>query len=322
VAGQRAGARGRGASLIRDLRDLPTNRRTRPARVRYPHRACRRRQLEDEETMEVVTVNTQGWSWCRQDDRNLDKAGALVEQAREGNWDVACLSELHNTGRTGGGVDGRGALDGRGATVAVEEFVFVMGDRSGIMLSPAAQQAWRATGCQRWGCEETGRIMALLLEVKGQQYAVVSVYAPDSGRGAEERRMFFDAAHAMRERLPYAAAQMWLGDWNSHIGRDLAGKWPGMGRFAMTSPTSGPGREFRQWLSAGAVDLDLVDSFHSMPGKRGTWMHQQRGVTRWFELDVMAASPLIRRRVGKVRCFALHFSDHYGKANKVSLVRA
>ena len=41
-------------------------------------------------------------------------------------------------------------------TVALEEFVMIVGKMSAIVLAPTTQKAWREAGCERWECKETG----------------------------------------------------------------------------------------------------------------------------------------------------------------------
>ena len=71
--------------------------------------------------------------------------------------------------------------------MALEEFVMIVGKMSSIILSPAAQAAWRETGYERWECKETGRMVAVGLLIAGVKWRFVSVYAPDSETSMGER---------------------------------------------------------------------------------------------------------------------------------------
>ena len=309
-----AGHNGRGAFSIRDQRSQVARGRCK-TRIRYPHRLCRQRDLDSVLTLEFATINVQGWNWQKTDDLHRDKAAGVLDSARRGKWDIACLSEMHCTWNE------ELQHGGRNSIVALEEFIIIVGVRSAILLSPAAQQAWRARGCEKKLCADTGRFLSITLDIKGQVYSVVSGYAPTPGE-PQDRIAFFEAAHTFREALPKESLQLWGGDWNSHVGRDSGGgAWQGIGKFSLTTPTDRPGKELLQWLSSGAPPLDLADSFFSI-WKRGTWMHERLGVTKWFELDCFFMTPLLRKRVQKIKVFAMHFSDHFGKACSIALGKA
>ena len=81
---------------------------------------------------------------------------------------------------------------------------------------------------------------------------------------------------------------VWMGDWNSHVGRDSSGQ-PGVGRCALQTPTTPSGKEFLSWMADGVQDLAIIDSYHPL-AYRGTW-HLSRQIEgrsadqHWYELD-------------------------------------
>ena len=304
--------------LIKDLRSQLVQRGRCKTRIRYPHRKCRQKDLSTVGNLTVATINVQGWNWHKLDDRNRDKAAGVLAAARSGDWDVACLSDMHCT------YTDSHMHTGTDVVVALEEYLIVIGDKSAVLLSPAAQQAWREAGCRKQMCNATGRMMCVFLIIKGQEYAITSIYAPDQSKGTVLRKQFFDCAEEWRESFHQNALQLWAGDWNSHVGRDACScHRPGLGRYALLTPTQRPGKELLQWVCNGP-ELDLADSFHNV-WKRGTWLHRSRttqDTTTWFELDVIFMTPGLRKRTQWMKTFALHFSDHFGKVCSISLGKA
>ena len=66
---------------------------------------------------------------------------------------------------------------------------------SSIILSQAAQTAWRETGYERWECKETGRMVAVGLSIAGVKWRFVSVYAPDRVEPAWVKDLFLATRH-------------------------------------------------------------------------------------------------------------------------------
>ena len=64
-------------------------------RIRHPGSKCRSRSLQQASSLNLATLNVQGWNWSRLDPWNTDKAAELVSLARQHDWDVLTLSHLH-----------------------------------------------------------------------------------------------------------------------------------------------------------------------------------------------------------------------------------
>ena len=63
--------------------------------IRHPDRKCRSRLLQNASSLSLATLNVQGWNWSSLDPWNTDKAAELVSLARQHDWDVLALSDLH-----------------------------------------------------------------------------------------------------------------------------------------------------------------------------------------------------------------------------------
>ena len=219
----------------------------------------------------LATLNVQGWNWSRLDPWNTDKAAELVSLARQHDWDVLALFDLHtcageieiweNNSRTARRVQ----RDVFQVIVAMEEFILVAGQRSGFLLSLGAAEAWRDSGCDK-ELSDDGRLLRLNNNILDQRYDFVSGYAPTGDtRG---RRDFFESASALSSARPNAL-QLRLGDWNGHVGR-LSTAPTVQGRFGLSTPTTAAGRELLQWLEESTPSLQVADSY-SRIGHRGTW---------------------------------------------------
>ena len=159
-----------------------------------------------------------------------DRRNSLADA--QGKLDVLLLSDVHTASS--------GRFNTSHTTVALEEFVMIVGKMSSIILSPAAQAAWRETGYVRWECKDTGRMVAVGLLIAGVKWRFVSVFAPDRVKPAWVKDLFLEEALYWRDELFATAGrrevQFWAGDWNAHIGRDAAGG-RGIGSHLLPSPT-------------------------------------------------------------------------------------
>ena len=184
----------------------------------------------------------------------LESPGPLeygVSLARQHGWDVLGLSDLHtsageveiweNNSRTARRVQ----RDVSKAIVALEEFILVAGQRSGFLLSPAAAEAWRDSGCAK-ELSDHGRLLRQHINILDQRYDFVSGYAPTGD--TQGRRDFFESASAFLSAARPHALQLWLGDWNGHVGRLSSAPSSVQGRFGLSTPTTAAGRELSQWL--------------------------------------------------------------------------
>ena len=241
-------------------------------RIRHPDRKCRSQSLQHASSLNLATLNVQGWNWSRLDPWNTDNAAELVSLARQHDWDVLALSDLHtcageieiweNSSRTARRVQ----RDVSQAIVAMAEFILVAGQRSGL-LSPAVAEAWRDSGCAK-ELSDDGRLLRLNINILDQRYDFVSGYAPTGDtRG---RRDFFESASAFLSSARPNALQLWLGDWNGHVGRFSAAPFTVQGRFGLSTPTTAAGRELLQWLEESSPSLQVADSY-SRTGHRGIW---------------------------------------------------
>ena len=191
--------------------------------------------------------------------------------------------------------------------------------RSGFLLSPAVAEAWRDSGCAK-ELSDDGRLLRLNINILDQRYDFVSGYAPTGDtRG---RRDFFESASAFLSFAPNAL-QLWLGDWNGHVGLSAAPSTV-QGRFGRSTPTTAAGRELLQWLEDSPPSLQVADSY-SRIGHRGTWRLVRDIPGRapdwhWYELDLFLCSPMISARCHRWRTIAC-FSDHFAKSCRLSLGR-
>ena len=67
------------------------------------------------------------------------------------------------------------------------------------------------------------RIIVLKLIIGKTVYAFVSVYAPQSGRPAAEKDLFYDQLNAVVAKIPLSEVLIPGGDWNGHVGSTAAG---------------------------------------------------------------------------------------------------
>ena len=263
--------------------------------------------------MKIATVNTRGWHWALTDAAHQVKTGEILWLMRREKLDVLLLSDVHTASS--------GRFNTSHTTVALEEFVMIVGKMSSIILSPAAQAAWRETGYERWECKDTGRMVAVGLLIAGVKWRFVSVYAPDRVKPAWVKDLFLEEALHWRDELFATAGrrevQFWAGDWNAHIGRDAAGA-RGIGSHLLPSPTKEMGKKLLRWICEAAHDMLLIDSFRPSR-KRGTFMNLNGLQRIWNELDVAMISEKAANTVNTVRTIDTNLSDHRAKVYGLSL---
>eukprot|EP00959_Pyramimonas_sp_CCMP1952_P006883 143885-Pyramimonas_sp.AAC.1 len=124
------------------------------------------------------------------------------------------------------------------------------------------------------------RLMSVVLAVAGVRYRFASAYVPTGDR--QGRLHFFDGASELLDGSPETEQQVWLGDFNSHVGRDrCSGRYIAhatvgdfvrtptvVGRFGMTTPTTTAGKQLLQWLEESPRPLCVADTFYQI-GSRG-----------------------------------------------------
>ena len=139
--------------------------------------------------MNIATVNTRGWHWALTDAAQQVKTVEILWLMRREKLDVLLQSDVHkaNSGR----------FNTSHTTVALEEFVMIVGKMSSIILSPAAQAAWRETGYERWECKRNWQDGGCWSVDRWVKWRFVSVYAPDRVKPAWVKDMFLEKSTAL-----------------------------------------------------------------------------------------------------------------------------
>ena len=240
-------------------------------RIRYPYRTAHARVLHTLPRLRLGVLNTQGWAWHRLDTNNVDKSDDIVQIARTQGFDFLALPDTHSEATWVSVNHKHGHAHTRSdnikdTTIALEEFTIITAGRVSILLSPAAVKAWQTSGAVVHR-HAGGRLITLEVRIKHQNYMFIAGYAPTSNTDA--RRAFFEEADDLRQITAPTTIMVWMGDWNSHVGRNSSGQ-PGVGRCALSTPTTPTGKEFLTWISSGVRDLAIIDSYHALSG-RGIW---------------------------------------------------
>ena len=231
-------------------------------RVRYPH------QKRNSFTplvnnggccMKIATVNARGWHWALTDVNHQAKTGEILWLMRKEKLDILLLSDVHTSDT--------GRFNTSYTTVALEEFVMIVGRTSAILLAPTTQKAWKDAGYERWECRDTGRMIAVGLTISGIKWRVVSVYAPDRTKPAWLKDLFLEKALIWRDETLATSGrnevQIWARDWNAHIGKDSEGA-RGIGTHLLPCSTKEMGRKLLRWIGEAAHDMVLIDSFRPL----------------------------------------------------------
>ena len=93
--------------------------------------------------------------------------------------------------------------------VALEEYILVVGGRSGFLLPPCISTLWRDAGCKRDRSDDE-RLLRIEIHTKEQKYDFVAGYAPTGD--VQGRRDFFERAEEVRCRMRAGATHVWMGD--------------------------------------------------------------------------------------------------------------
>ena len=238
--------------------------------------------------MKIVTVNGRGWHWALTDVNHQ----CLMRKEKS---DILLLSDVHTSDA--------GRFNSSYATVVLEEFVMIVGKTLAIVLAPTTQNAWRDTGYERWKCRDTGRMIAVGLTISGIKWRVVSVCAPDRTKPACLKDLFLENALVRRDETLATSGrnevQVWVRDWNAHIGKDAEGA-RGIGTLLLPCSTKEMGRKLLRWIGEAAHDMVLIDTFRPA-SRRGTFMNLNGIQKHRNELDVALVSGIAASMFNSVR---------------------
>lgn len=103
--------------------------------------------------------------------------------------------------------------------------------------------------------------------------------------------------------------QIWSGDFNRHIGRDMDSDGIHSGNHKLATPTS---RNGKQWVERlRTTDLAVVDTSRRCQ-RRGTWIHRTNG--QWYEVDITLSKTAMLKKHQVVRMRGDHgVSDYMAK---------
>ena len=263
-------------------------------RVRRKHRL----QLRPLRSCTIATVNTQGLNWMKI--AHQDKLEILLELRRKYNWDVTCLTEIHNTDVPTG--------TNQYQMVFVQETLCILGRAAGIVLGHAARQAWEKSGRKVRVLHD--RILGILLQSCGGLSWIYSIYAPTGVTAAQyDEFLSIIENNIITKHEDLSEAFYLVGDWNAHIGRDSKNDKVTIGPHTMRQCTSARGKTLEKWLRS--QQLTKTDTHFYVP-RRGTWQHN---ITKhWYELDGMVTPIGTHRRVQRIRTRpTAALSDHNAK---------
>ena len=245
-----------------------------------------------------VSLNMQGLNWRLM--ANTHKLRALVQQARDMQWSMVMLADLHFCAE-----DWEGENFSRPQVVYVEEFVLIQWYRVGFLLDCTLREKWEAAGrpLQHYG----QRTLFIQLQVGGSTYHFGSVYAPVQSERLMRRHFFEELSEALRDR-PRKHVLIG-GDWNGHVGNDTV-------QHGLSTPTTSGGRDVLQFLELHAF-LKTLDH-EKVCKNRATWRHAV--ARKWYELDYFMGSWDLLRMLQKIRVQPFPFSDHRAKVGCFHLV--
>ena len=259
-------------------------------RIRHPHRASRLRTLCTTETFKTATINARGLDWRRLD--NADKLQGVIDTIRRRNWDITTLTELHGSGT---------------AYVIVEEFLCIFHERVAVVLNVAARAGYEAAGRQVFPISKLALSVVIKFQGRAQPIWFVACYWL-TGLTAVEAAEQWKAAGSIYEALVHRGAhQWWMGDWNSHVGKEVQPDGERRGCHALKTLSTTAGRAQMHW--ALSTDLVHIDSMHPVV-RRGTWRHYNG---TWYEIDYSMVSPALKHAVIGIKTGATSFSDHMYK---------
>ena len=147
-------------------------------RISYPYRSSR----QAKPLIKTVCLNTQGLNWRLT--AHAHKLRSLIQTARERNWAITMLSELHFCEE-----DWRDPETCRPQVVYIEEFALLQWYKMGFLLDGPTRKAWEDGG--RKFQTASPRIFGIQVSMNQELYTWVAIYAPVQSERAE-RKTFFD----------------------------------------------------------------------------------------------------------------------------------
>ena len=186
----------------------------------------------------------------------------------------------------------------------------------GMVLSPAATAAWKASGSDVWYDDTRARAMALRMTVRDAKrkplgLLLISGYAPNSASTAAEWDEYYDTLEKLIRHRHKDDMVIFGSDCNASVGRgeaDSDAPW----RFGALGPhglehTNDQGKRLRCFMELHS--LASTASFFKKPSY-GTWMHPSSH--RIHQLDhIMVSRADVRRLVDAGSCRGqLIDSDH------------
>ena len=229
-----------------------------------------------------------------------DKLETLLELRRRYNWDVTCITEIHNTDVP--------TETNQYQMVFVQETLCILGRAAGIVLGHAARQAWEKSGRKVRVLHD--RILGIPLQSCGGLSWIYSIYAPTGVTAAQyDEFLKIIENNIITKHEDLSEAFYLVGDWNAHIGRDSKNDKVTIGPHTMRQCTSARGKTLEKWLRS--QQLTRTDTHFYVP-RRGTWQHN---ITKqWYELDGMVTPIGTQRRVQRIRTRpTAAISDHNAK---------
>ena len=250
-------------------------------RVRRKHRL----QLRPIRNCMIATVNTQGLNWMKI--AHQEKLETLLEIRRKYNWDVTCITEIHNTDVP--------IETNHYQMVFVQETLCILGRTVCIVLGHAARQAWEKSGRKVRVLHD--RILGIPLQSCGSLSWIYAIYAPTGVTAAQyDEFLKIIENNIISKHEDLSEAFYLVGDWSAHIGRDSKNDKVTVGPHTMRQCTSARGKTLEKWLRS--QQLAKTDTHFYVP-RRGTWQHN---ITKqWYELDGMVTPIDTHRRVQRIR---------------------
>ena len=158
-------------------------------RIRYPYRSSR----QAKPLIKTVCLNTQGLNWRLT--AHAHKLRSLIQTARERNWAITMLSELHFCEE-----DWRDPETCRPQVLYIEEFALIQWYKVGFLVDCPTRKAWEDGG--RKFQTASPRIFGIQVSMNQELYTWVAIYAPVQSERAE-RKTFFDQLDGFLRAVPH-----------------------------------------------------------------------------------------------------------------------
>ena len=153
----------------------------------------------------MATVNTQGLNWMKI--AHQEKLETLLELRRKYNWNVTCITEIHNTDVP--------IETNHYQMVFVQETLCILGRMVGIVLGHAARQAWEKAGRKVRVLHD--RILGIPSQSCGGLSWIYAIYAPTSVTAAQyDDFIKIIENNIITKHQDLSEAFYLVGDWNAH----------------------------------------------------------------------------------------------------------